>query len=45
MLFYQTLAYNIHRKIQKGSYSVSVIQDYFEYILKKTTEKRLITFQ
>ena len=35
MLFYQTLAYNIHRKIQKGSYSVSVIQDYFEYILKK----------
>ena len=35
MLFYQTLAYNIHRKIQKGSYSVSVIQHYFEYILKK----------
>ena len=31
--------------LPEGSYPVSYIQDYFEYILKKDTEKRLIFFQ
>ena len=38
MLLYQILAYTIHGKIQKlpdGSFSVSDIQDYFNYIIKK----------
>ena len=49
MLFYQILPYNLHGKIKEGhtfelpdgSYSVSDIQEYFEYIFKNM-DKRLI---
>ena len=40
-----TLTLNKKFDLPDGSYSVSDIEDYFEYIFKKHTEQRLIILQ